>query len=40
MGVKEIGIFEIGAEFINVDEDARDFINKRIQAVQEEIESE
>ena len=38
--MKKMGGFEIGAEFVNVEEDARDFINKKIVSVQEEVEKE
>ena len=31
--LKNLGGFKIGAEFVNVEEDARDFINKKILAV-------
>ena len=36
--LKKLGGFETGAEFINVDEDARDFINKKILSASRELE--
>ena len=38
--LKKMGGFEIGAEFINVEEEAKDFINKQILSVCEEVKKE
>ncbi len=38
--IRKIGGFEIGAEFINVDKDLQDYINKRIKSIHEGIEPE
>ena len=35
--LKELGGFETGAEFINVEEDAREFINKKITTVTKDL---
>jgi c-di-GMP-binding flagellar brake protein YcgR len=36
--LKKFGGFETGAEFINVDEDAKEFINKKITSTSEKLE--
>jgi len=38
--LEKLGGFEIGAEFVNVEEDAKDFINRKIITVQDQIEKE